>query len=177
MSWRDKKIYVMWMRNACVRASVSACCVEVRDSKEQSSTKIRCHDSGAHVFGSPAHEQARHTSAEDYCVEAAVVYLCSGAHCSGACCRTTFYSCLIPSPFLCLSAGEPKAQALKCTTEEAHGGGGNVNWHKSLLHSMMQSRFCMIVPGDSQSSERLTDSFVSGLCLNILRHPVICRCL
>ena len=61
-------------------------------------------------------------------------------------------------------AGEPKSQALKCTKEEAHGGGTAVDWHKALLRSMMQSRFCMIVPGDSQSSERLTDAFVSGMC-------------
>ena len=98
--------------------------------------------------------------------------------------QTTFYSCLIPSHLgfrvvkpLCLSTGEPKAQALKCSKEEAHGGGGKVDWHKSLLHSMMQSRFCMIVPGDSQSSERLTDSFVSGLCLKTLRQPTTCHCL
>ena len=31
-----------------------------------------------------------------------------------------------------------------------------------MLQSMMASRFCMVVPGDSQSSERLTDAFVSG---------------
>ena len=37
-----------------------------------------------------------------------------------------------------------------------------MDWHKALLQSMMRSRFCMIVPGDSQSSERLTDAFVSG---------------
>ena len=59
-------------------------------------------------------------------------------------------------------AGEPKSQVLKCTKEEAHGGGTATDWHKALLQSMMQSRFCMIVPGDSQSSERLTDAFVAG---------------
>ena len=35
-------------------------------------------------------------------------------------------------------------------------------WHKQLLESMSRSRFCMIVPGDTQSSERLTDAFVTG---------------
>ncbi|CAL5220021.1 g1967 [Coccomyxa viridis] len=66
--------------------------------------------------------------------------------------------------------GEPKSQALKCTKEEAHGGGTAVDWHKALLRSMMQSRFCMIVPGDSQSSERLTDAFVSG-CIPVFVGP------
>ena len=36
-------------------------------------------------------------------------------------------------------AGEPKSQALKCTKEEAHGGGTSTDWHKALLGSMMQS--------------------------------------
>lgn len=31
-----------------------------------------------------------------------------------------------------------------------------------MLESMARSRFCMIVPGDTQSSERLTDAFVTG---------------
>jgi hypothetical protein len=60
------------------------------------------------------------------------------------------------------SAGEPKAQALKCTKEQAHGGGTEQGWHKAMLESMARSRFCMIVPGDSQSSERITDAFVTG---------------
>ena len=62
----------------------------------------------------------------------------------------------------CCRAGEPKAAALKCTKDEAHGGGTMQGWHKQLLESMSRSRFCMIVPGDTQSSERLTDAFVTG---------------
>ena len=61
-----------------------------------------------------------------------------------------------------LLQGEPKAAALKCTKDEAHGGGTMQGWHKQLLESMSRSRFCMIVPGDTQSSERLTDAFVTG---------------
>ena len=42
-----------------------------------------------------------------------------------------------------------------------------------MLQSMMASRFCMVVPGDSQSSERLTDAFVSGAGLAA---PDACPC-
>ncbi len=49
-----------------------------------------------------------------------------------------------------------------------------MDWHKALLQSMMQSRFCMIVPGDSQSSERLTDAFVSGVCPLVSGAPEFC---
>jgi hypothetical protein len=31
-----------------------------------------------------------------------------------------------------------------------------------MLESMARARFCMIVPGDTQSSERLADAFVTG---------------
>lgn len=64
----------------------------------------------------------------------------------------------------CECTGEPKAQALKCSKEEAHGTGTSLGWHKAMLESMAQSRFCMIVPGDSQSSQRLSDAFVTGVC-------------
>lgn len=64
----------------------------------------------------------------------------------------------------CDCTGEPKAQALKCSKEEAHGTGTSLGWHKAMLESMAQSRFCMIVPGDSQSSQRLSDAFVTGVC-------------
>lgn len=37
-----------------------------------------------------------------------------------------------------------------------------MGWHKSMLESMARARFCMIVPGDTQSSERLADAFVTG---------------
>lgn len=64
-----------------------------------------------------------------------------------------------------LLTGEPKAQSLKCTKEEAYGGGTAQGWHRSMLESMAQSRFCMIIPGDSQSSDRLSDAFVTGAAL------------
>ena len=86
-------------------------------------------------------------------------------------------------------AGEPKAPALKCSKEQAHGAGSNADWHRDMLQSMMASRFCMVVPGDSQSSERLTDAFVSGAGLagpnarlaplstrRILPGPLTCAC-
>ena len=72
-------------------------------------------------------------------------------------------------------AGEPKAPALKCSKEQAHGAGSNADWHRDMLQSMMASRFCMVVPGDSQSSERLTDAFVSGAGLALAQMHVLRR--
>ncbi len=54
------------------------------------------------------------------------------------------------------------APSLKCSKEEAHGGGTAAGWHRAMLESMARARFCMIVPGDTQSSERLADAFVTG---------------
>ena len=81
-----------------------------------------------------------------------------------------------------MCAGEPKLKLLKCSKEEAHGGGTAMGWHRAMLESMTKSRFCMIVPGDTQSSERLADAFVTGAhdsraCVHACVHSFIsCSC-
>ena len=42
--------------------------------------------------------------------------------------------------------------------------------HRSLVEQMADSAFCLIMPGNSQSSQRLTEAFLTG-CIPVFLGP------
>ena len=59
-----------------------------------------------------------------------------------------------------LCAGEREFEQNRFATQQ----------HRSLLQQMANSAFCLIMPGNSQSSQRLTEAFLTG-CIPVFIGP------
>ena len=51
---------------------------------------------------------------------------------------------------------------VKCTEREFEQNRFATQQHRSLMQQMADSAFCLIMPGNSQSSQRLTEAFLTG---------------
>ena len=59
---------------------------------------------------------------------------------------------------------------MACTDKEFHLNELKVQPHGGMLEGMAGSVFCLIMPGNSQSSQRLTEAFISG-CIPVFLGP------
>ena len=59
---------------------------------------------------------------------------------------------------------------MACTDKEFPLNELKVQPHASMLESMAGSVFCLIMPGNSQSSQRLTEAFLTG-CIPVFLGP------
>ncbi len=59
---------------------------------------------------------------------------------------------------------------MKCTEREFEQNVFATQKHRSVLESMANSAFCLILPGNSQSSQRLTEAFLAG-CIPVFIGP------
>ena len=57
-----------------------------------------------------------------------------------------------------------------CTDKEFPLNELKVQPHGSMLEAMAGSVFCLIMPGNSQSSQRLTEAFIAG-CIPVFLGP------
>lgn len=61
-------------------------------------------------------------------------------------------------------------QQVRCTEREFEPNVFQTQRHKSMLEQMASSTFCLILPGNSQSSQRLTEAFLAG-CIPVFLGP------
>ena len=59
---------------------------------------------------------------------------------------------------------------VKCTEREFEQNRFATQQHRSLMQQMANSAFCLIMPGNSQSSQRLTEAFLTG-CIPVFIGP------
>lgn len=59
---------------------------------------------------------------------------------------------------------------VRCTDVEFEQNLFATQQHKSVLQQMAASAFCLIMPGNSQSSQRLTEAFLAG-CIPVFIGP------
>ncbi len=59
---------------------------------------------------------------------------------------------------------------VRCTEREFEQNVFVTQRHKSVLEQMANSAFCLILPGNSQSSQRLTEAFLAG-CIPVFIGP------
>ena len=59
---------------------------------------------------------------------------------------------------------------MKCTEREFEQNRFATQQHRSLVQQMANSAFCLIMPGNSQSSQRLTEAFLTG-CIPVFIGP------
>jgi hypothetical protein len=59
---------------------------------------------------------------------------------------------------------------VRCTEREFEPNVFQTQRHKSMLEQMASSAFCLILPGNSQSSQRLTEAFLAG-CIPVFLGP------
>lgn len=61
-------------------------------------------------------------------------------------------------------------QQVRCTGREFEQNIFATQQHRSVLEHMADSTFCLILPGNSQSSQRLTEAFLAG-CIPVFIGP------
>jgi hypothetical protein len=61
-------------------------------------------------------------------------------------------------------------QQVACTEREFDLNELKVQPHRPMLEAMASSVFCLILPGNSQSSQRLTEAFLTG-CIPVFLGP------
>ena len=59
---------------------------------------------------------------------------------------------------------------VRCTDREFEQNRFATQQHRSLVEQMANSAFCLIMPGNSQSSQRLTEAFLTG-CIPVFIGP------
>ena len=59
---------------------------------------------------------------------------------------------------------------VRCTEREFEQNRFATQQHRSLVEQMANSAFCLIMPGNSQSSQRLTEAFLTG-CIPVFLGP------
>ena len=59
---------------------------------------------------------------------------------------------------------------MRCTEREFEQNIFATQQHRSVLEHMADSTFCLILPGNSQSSQRLTEAFLAG-CIPVFIGP------
>ncbi len=59
---------------------------------------------------------------------------------------------------------------VRCTDREFEQNRFATQQHRSLMQQMANSAFCLIMPGNSQSSQRLTEAFLTG-CIPVFIGP------
>ena len=65
--------------------------------------------------------------------------------------------------------------AVGCTREDKVGEGPNAlnvhftQPHQEFMKEMGNSKFCIVIPGDTQNTPRLTEAFLAGACLSGFR--------
>lgn len=59
---------------------------------------------------------------------------------------------------------------VRCTEREFEQNVFATQKHRSVLEQMATSAFCLILPGNSQSSQRLTEAFLAG-CIPVFIGP------
>ena len=86
----------------------------------------------------------------------------------------------VPTHGLCTVYGEPRQHTpsgesiggaqVACTDKEFALNELKVQPHGGMLEAMAGSVFCLIMPGNSQSSQRLTEAFIAG-CIPVFLGP------
>ncbi|EIE21518.1 hypothetical protein COCSUDRAFT_66927 [Coccomyxa subellipsoidea C-169] len=66
--------------------------------------------------------------------------------------------------------GREAGDEVKCTEREFEQNVFATQKHRSVLEGMANSAFCLILPGNSQSSQRLTEAFLAG-CIPVFIGP------
>lgn len=61
-------------------------------------------------------------------------------------------------------------QQVACTDRNYPPNAMRVQPHRQLLENMTRSNFCLMLPGNSQSSQRLTEAFLTG-CIPVFVGP------
>ena len=61
-------------------------------------------------------------------------------------------------------------QQVRCTEREFEQNIFATQQHRSVLEHMADCTFCLILPGNSQSSQRLTEAFLAG-CIPVFIGP------
>jgi hypothetical protein len=72
--------------------------------------------------------------------------------------------------FLAPLDGRLLPQQVRCTDREFEHNMFVTQPHRSMLEQMASSEFCLIMPGNSQSSQRLTEAFLTG-CIPVFIGP------
>lgn len=68
-------------------------------------------------------------------------------------------------PFLCLAGPDV---SVSCTNEDKTGLGPDaieehsILPHREYMKEMLRSKFCIMIPGETQNTPRLTEAFLSG---------------
>ena len=68
------------------------------------------------------------------------------------------------------SQAGPGLAQVACTEREFPLNELKVQPHRPMLESMAASLFCLILPGNSQSSQRITEAFLTG-CIPVFLGP------
>ncbi|CAL5229778.1 g13167 [Coccomyxa viridis] len=66
--------------------------------------------------------------------------------------------------------GQDAGDEVRCTDREFEQNRFATQQHRSLMQQMANSAFCLIMPGNSQSSQRLTEAFLTG-CIPVFIGP------
>lgn len=64
----------------------------------------------------------------------------------------------------------PGRAQVACTDRNYPPNAMRVQPHRQLLENMTRSNFCLMLPGNSQSSQRLTEAFLTG-CIPVFIGP------